>query len=921
MNRIARALSLLVLVALAAPAQSALVTPKEHFGHNIGDDYFLPNYKQFESYLQKLAAKSDRMKLVDMGRTEEGRTQWMTVMSAPENLKLMEKYRDISRRLGKAEGLSSEQARALAAEGKAVVWIDGGLHSTEIVGTNQLIELIWQLASRNDSETARILKDVIVLCVHANPDGMDLVADGYMSNPEPTKRRYTAVKLYQKYTGHDNNRDFYMATQAETRNIMRQLYIEWIPQILYNHHQTGPPGTVLFCPPFRDPSSYFYDPLLMIGIDQVGSAMHARFAVEDKPGFTTRDGASFSVWYNGGLRTTANYHNIIGILTEITGNPTPMNIPFVPERLLKNKTMPYPIAPQEKWHFRQSIDYSMSANYAILDYASKHREDLLFNIYKMGSNHISKGSNDNWTMYSSRIEALQKQVAADRSAPNANSTNYFTAGVTPMKYYKDLLKPEWRDPRGYIIPANQADFNTATKFVHSMMWAGVDVHRATADFTVAGRNYPAGSYIMKTAQAFRAHVLDQFEPQEYPNEFRYPGGPPIAPYDSAGWTLAYQMGVSFDRVLDDFNGPFEKLKDMPSIPRGAIAGSVDSAKAAGWLLGPEKNDAFIAANRVFAAGGEIQRFRKALSVEGRNYAPGAMFIPNKPGLAAVLKKAAEEKGLTFVSLARKPDGDTVPMKPVRIGVWDNVGGSMPSGWTRWLFERFEFPYNVVYAPDLDKGDLRSRYDVIIFVSGGISSPRRYMDFRTPEPDLSQYPEEWRSRVGRVTMDKTMPQLKAFMESGGSVLTIGSSTALAEWLGLPMANALVEFGPDGKERALPREKFYIPGSLLQVNIDNTNPIAWGMPEKADVFYEESPAFRLKPEAAMKGLKPVAWYGSEKPLRSGWAWGQHYLNGAVAIAEASVGEGKLVLFGPEVIFRAQPHGTFKLFFNSLFASQSR
>lgn len=890
-------------LAASAFAQSKITSPKEQFGQNMGDDYFLATYTQFETYVKKLATESDRIKLVSIGKSEEGREQYMAIVSAPENIKKIDRLKEISRKLANAEGLSESDAQALAREGKAVVWIDGGLHASEVLGAAQLTEMIYQMLSRNDEETLRMLRDCVILLVHANPDGMELVSSNYMRNPDPTKRRYTPERLYQKYVGHDNNRDFYMSTQAETKNINTQLYLEWVPQILYNHHQSGPAGTVLFCPPFRDPASYLYDPLLMIGVDQVGAAMHARFAVENKPGATTREGASFSVWYNGGLRTTANYHNIIGILTEMTGNPTPMDIPFVPSRMLQNKTTPFPIAPQKKWHFQQSIDYSITANRAILDYASKHREDLLMNIYRMGKNSIDKGNRDNWTILPKRLDWLNAEIAKEQRGAEAAGPGR-QGGVVSMDHYQKLLKPEWRDPRGFILSADQADFGTAVKFTRVLQSTGIIAHKATAAFEAGGKKYPAGSIVFKAAQGFRPHLIDLFEPQNYPNEFRYPGGPPIAPYDSAGWTLAYQMGVQFDRILDGFDGPFEKLPNPAPMP----AGRIDGSGAAGFKLSHKVNDSFKAINNLLAAGEDVYWLKDA---------EGTVWVPAKPSTRKNVEAATAAANVTATAVATKPSGEALKLKPLRIGLWDNVGGSMSSGWTRWLMEQFQFPFEVVYPPTLDKGDLRSKFDVLVFVTGAIGSRGGFAGMGGgPASGASNLLPEWQARQGRVTREATLPHLKKFLESGGSILTIGSSTSLSELLGLPMANHLVERTQAGQERGLPNEKFYVPGSILQVAIDNTNPLAYGMDKKADVFFDNSPVFRLKPEASLQNVKPVAWFDSKESLRSGWAWGQHYLEGGVAVAEAKVGEGKVFFFGPEVIFRAQPHGTFKLFFNALY-----
>ncbi len=515
-----RALVVTLLLLLPVPQASTqstagpITTPQQQFGASIGDDYFLATYTQLEEYWKKLDRESDRMQLVDIGRTEEGRVQWMAVISAPENLAKLDRYKDISRRLSLAEGLTDDQARALASEGKAVVWIDGGLHANEVLGAQQLIETVYQLVSRSDVETLRFLRDVIVLAVHANPDGHELVANWYMREREPMLRTLSSVpRAYQKYIGHDNNRDFYMSTQAETINMNRILYKEWFPQIVYDHHQTGPAGTVMFAPPFRDPFNFLFDPLIPSSIDLVGAAMHARFALEGKPGVTMRRGSTYSTWWNGGLRTTAYFHNQIGLLTESIGSPTPIEIPFVPDKQLPSADLPYPIAPQ-RWHFRQSIEYSVTANRAVIDAASRYRETLLFNIYAMGRNAVARGNQDTWTFSPRRLASVR---------PNAA-----TRGSLPSRVYEQLKTPQSRDPRGYILSADQPDFLTATKFVDALLRTGVAVHRATAAFAVNGRTYPAGSFVVKTAQAFRPHVLDMFEPQDHPDDIPYPGGTPIA---------------------------------------------------------------------------------------------------------------------------------------------------------------------------------------------------------------------------------------------------------------------------------------------------------------------------------------------------------------------------------------------------------
>lgn len=901
---------LLLLLGTGFFAQAQKVpTPKEHFGFNIGDDYQLANFTQTEAYFKKLAASSDRVKYTVIGKTEEGRDQPMLIVSSPSNLQQLEKYKEISTKLARAEGLSAEEAKKLAKEGKAIVWIDGGLHATEVLGAHQLIETAYQLATRTDEETMQILNNVIILMTHANPDGQELVSNWYMKDSDPKKRSTGNIpRLYQKYIGHDNNRDFYMLNTKEAYNIGRQLFVEWLPQVMYNHHQTAPAGAVVAGAPYRDPFNYVIDPLVMTGIDALGAAMANRLNAEGKPGYTARNGAVFSTWYNGGLRTTTYFHNIIGLLTETIGNPTPQEVPLVTTRLTPDGNTTNPVTPR-KWHFRQSIDYSVSMNYAVLGYAQRYADELLYNIYRMGQNSIERGSKDFWALSPSKVEAINASVEAERAkSGNNNNANEgggfnFRARYPNAEHFDNVMKnPAKRDPRAYIISADQTDYATSVRFVNALINNGIQIHKATAAFSVNGKNYPAGSYVIKTAQAFRPHILDMMEPQDHPNDFRYPGGPPVAPYDAAGWTLAYQMGVEFDRILEDFNAPLQALPwGVAEQPVGNITGS-----GSGYILSGKENSSFIAVNQLLKANVNVVRITSGPE-------QGNFYVPSNG--KAIIEKASKEFGVRAKATSAKFN-QTAKVSPARIALWDVYGGSMPSGWVRWLMEQFQFDFEVVYAPNIDAGNLKSKYDVIVFVGGAISAnlPESKQAYQLPANN--NITAEEAVRYGRLNKDKSLPAIQQFMNEGGTVVTIGSSTALAYHLNLPVKNALVEI-QNGKEIRLSNEKYYIPGSILQVDIANEHAAAWGMKSKADVYFDNSPVFHVAPKALADGtIQPLAWFSTATPLRSGWAWGQNYLKDGVTAFQAPIGKGKLLAYGPEITFRAQPHGTFKLLFNQLY-----
>ena len=907
--------------ALAADAPK--ITPaKDIMGFNFGDDYTLANYTQLSACLKQWAKESDRIKLETFGMTEEGRPMYMAIISAPENLAKLEHYRQISVKLGRAEGLTDDQAQALADEGKGVIWIDGGLHSNETVNWTTLGEQVYEMASRTDKETLRFLRDNILLMPVPNPDGVELVANWYMRDKDVTKRNYfTLPRLYNKYVGHDNNRDSLMNNMKETTAMNRVLFIDYIPQIMVNVHQTGPLGAVIFIPPFRDPFNYNLDPLITIGIEQVGTMMHERLIARNMPGSAMRSEAPYSTWWNGGMRPTTYFHNQIGILTEIIGEPTPSTVPLLAAQQLPNGDLPMPVAPQV-WHYRRSLDYMVEVQRAIMDYASRNRDKMLMNIYQMAKNSIDRGNKDTWTITPKRIAALTEAGAKSKAEVTMDgwtklmvSMGMAPAPLPPQLYNEVLHDPAFRDPRGFIIPTGQDDYPTAVKFIDVLQKQGVDVYKATADFTVAGKKYRAGSYIVKTSQAYRPEVMDFFQPQDHPMDFAYPGGPPKKPYDITGWTVAVQMGVKFDRIYEGFDGPFTRLPYLPLEKPDAFA-IAGPASPAGYLLSHKVNDSFIAANRLLKAGADVYWLKNEQTVDGHALGTGTFWVPASAAATPILEKAGRELGIPIYGVAAKPEGAAVKLKPIRIGLLDLYGGNMPSGWLRWLLEKYEFSFEVVFPQVLDAGNLKANFDVIVFPSDTYTAGARGFNITDAMGvNPAALPEQFRSMLGDVTNEKTVPELKTFVNDGGTVLAIGSSATIGEAMGLPVTDHLVEKDETGKTVKLSSTKYYIPGSILKVSLNNTDPLAYGMPKIGYVFFDSSPVFDRKEDSSVKATK-VAWFDEKAPLYSGWAVGQNYLQGGELATEASIGKGKLVLIGFEATFRATPHAMFKLFFNGLY-----
>jgi hypothetical protein len=436
--------------------------------------------------------------------------------------------------------------------------------------------------------------------------------------------------------------------------------------------------------------------------------------------------------------------------------------------------------------------------------------------------------------------------------------------------------------------------------VNALLRTGITVHRALDDFEVEGRKYPGGSYVVKAAQAFRPHLLDMFEPQDHPDDVVDERGMQRLPYDSAGWTLAFQMGVRFDRVLEGFDGPFEAIVGHVSPPPGAIAGP---SGAAGYFLSHHQNDAVIAVNRLLKSGESVfwLQDRSSGSASGQT---GRIYVPATPLAARLLERSTQELGLDVTGVVTEPADVALKLKRVRVALVDRYGGWSTAGWIRWLLERYEFPFDVVYPPLLDAGNLGSRYDVVILPSEAV--PHHGGGWKDL-PDPGSIPPDYADQVGEITRTQTVPALKRFVEGGGTLLAIGRATTLARYLELPVSQPLAP---------LPATAFLVPGSVLRAAVDNRFPLGYGFEQEVDVFFENSPVFRLQPDARPGDVRPFVWFAREMPLRSGWALGQERLHGMVAAVDVRLGSGHVVLFGPEITFRAQSHGTFKFLFNGIY-----
>ncbi len=530
---------------------AAVPAPKDHFGFVPGDDLKLADYGEIIGYFQKLSQESDRIRLAEFGRSAEGKPMYAAFISSAGNLRDLDRYRDISRKLALGEA-SAEEARRLAATGKVIVWIDSGLHASETAPAQHSPELAYRMVTGDSEETRKIRENVILMQVPViNPDGLDSIVHWYRKNVGTAYELAPLPWLYQKYAGHDNNRDYFMLNLPETQHVTRLLFQEWFPQIVYNQHQAPAFPARIFVPPYAEPLNPYIPASVMEGINLIGAAMKERFAREEKPGILSYFG--YDAWWNGGLRSVPAFHNMHGILTETAmgagyGTPRTYRATQFPERFGNGLPTKEPSVFYQrpwgggKWGTREAIDYMLTADFAILELAASRPAHFLIKAWEMARANIEAGN----------------------------------AGK----------------PFAYVVPAGQWDDSSAVEMLRRLQAAGIRVERAEAAFQANGKTYATGSFVLPAGQPFRPYLVDLMEPQKYPEIRAGTTGPTKPPYDIAGWTLPMQMGVTADRVEDrfaaklvsaaSFTAPADSLEHRQTASFKTMAALLDRGERVRW---------------------------------------------------------------------------------------------------------------------------------------------------------------------------------------------------------------------------------------------------------------------------------------------------------------------------------------------------
>jgi hypothetical protein len=865
----------------SAQGAQAVPGPEQYFGFKIGADGELARYPKILEYFQLLAKQTDRIKYEELGKTTMGNSYPLLRISSPANLAKFDRLVAINRRLADPRGLSEAEAEKLAAEGKPFYFIYATIHSTEVSNGQAIINIVHRLATDNSPQIKEILDNSVVLMVPSqNPDGQVLVIDHwYKTKGTPFQRVFP--DLYHKYVGHDDNRDWFMFTQKETRMNIELVQNKYKPIITHDMHQQGSNGARIFVPPFTEPFDPNMHPLLRQGQSMVGAAMAGALLSEGKEGVAWED--AYDMW--SPARQYMVYHGQPRILTEIANSNLADPIKSGDGKPLgwQDSRAHFPVPyTKNTWTLGQQVDYGVTVAIAGMTEVAKYGHNWLMNFYRV----------------------------------NRDMSNGMVG------------------PFAYVVSAEQRDNYGLYEMLDILQFGDVEIHKATAAFSANGKQYPAGSFVIKTAQPSGAFANTMLSRQDYPDLRLFPGGPPEPPYDVTGHTLWMLTGVNVDSVAKPFDASLELVKKV-----APMTASMAAKPKSAYLVGPESYGTFKMVAQLQKANVPVFRASKAFD----KYAPGTWVIPSTAASQPIVEKYGKELGVPVSGVDVMPAVEGERLKAnTKVGLYKSAG-NMPAGWEMWMLEQYGINHDVMKAQDF-AGDLNAKYDVILIPSG-TTKPRMINGLNAKTNDPAEW--SWAFGIG----DAGWANLKKFVENGGTLLAVGTAVEIArDLLDLPIERSLPAAAPrfggqagnanrpaviPNAEAELkdafssparlmqtlrdkvadPESLFYCPGSLLNNEFDPNNPIAWGMPASWPVFFEDDQAYRLRPGFGIE-TRVVSRYPREKVLASGWLLGEEYLKDQANIISFKIGKGNVVTYGSQIDFRAQPRATWKLIFNGIF-----
>jgi hypothetical protein len=854
-------------------AGAEIPTPAETFGHEVGADRKLIPYPDVLSYLETIAAASDRVSIEEVGRSTLDNPIKVVILTSPENQATLGRLREIARLIAKPGDLTPEQSQQLVDEGKVIALVTCTIHSTEVGSTQMVTEFVHDFATTEDPEKLAWMDEAVLLVMPSiNPDGQIMIVDWYNQWLGTEYEGGRMPWLYQTYVGHDNNRDFYMLSQKETQVVNDVLYHRWFPQTFLDEHQMGSTGPRMFVPPQTDPLNEEVHSLIFRQADVLGTNMSFRLEEGGKTG--VGHNMIFDSYWPGATRNTAWWKNVTGLLTEVASARLATPVYVDPGELRgggkgipeygRRSNFPSPWK-GGWWRLRDIVEYELIATWAFLEANAENRASILANVNRMARWSIEHGST--------------------------------------------------QPPYAFVIPPNQHDPVAAAKLVDLLLRHGAEAAVASEPLKVGYSVYPAGTTVIPAAQPYRPFLLTMLRPQRYPEVRNSSDGGILEPYDVASWSLPLSMGVEVIEASE----PLEAALDP--ISEAVWPASRIDESAAGHLIPAGADSAYPAINRLLADGVAVHRLAVDTEIGNR----GDIYLAADEVSASTLSGIADELHVPVIAVATAPDTEMLRVGRARVGLFKPWVANMDEGWTRFILEDYEFPLTTIPNEKIRSGEFTDEVDVLLFpdVSPSIISkgePDRGSRSRrrwTPMPPkysggIDTAPEadgdDKKKKDAKIT--KGSDHIKKWVEAGGTVVALdGSSQYFIDLFELPLTNVL-----DGVSRS----EFNCPGSSLRVKMNMESPLSFGMRAEEIIYFASSPAFRTRVPDPRFDRTVIARYPDDEKdiLISGYLEGGERLEKRAAVVEYSVGEGRVILIGFRSQHRAQPVRTFKLLFNTLY-----
>ncbi|HER08128.1 MAG TPA: hypothetical protein ENO20_04390 [Bacteroides sp.] len=864
--------ALLCFFVVLEAQENAVTAPADYFGFEPGTDRKLFNYEELVGYLQKLDEESPRILMEEIGKSPMGKPMYIVFISAAENIRALEAMKQINRELALNPDIPADTLEQMVRNGKVFVLATLSMHSGE-VGPSQSAPLIaWELAATGDKRKLEWLDNVVYMMVPChNPDGMDMVVENYNKHVGTQYEGASLPRVYHKYVGHDNNRDFVILSQEDNRAISRICSHTWFPQVAVEKHQMGSVGVRYFVPPSHDPIAENVPAGIYSWAGVFGQHMATDMTAEKQAGVSQH--YMFDDYWPGSTGTCV-WKNVIGFLTEAascrTATPLyvePTELEAGGKGLSEYKKSVNMLLPWKGgwWRLGDIVQYERVSTMSILSTASRYREEIL----------------------RFRNDMCRQQVEK---------------GTTEPPFY-------------YILPAEQHDPGEMADLVNLMQEHGVEVHEMTTDLILEGKHYHRGDVVIPLAQSFRPFIKEVMETQEFPERHYTPGGELIRPYDISSWSLPLHRHVKSEEI----NSRSEGLEAALQLIEGKYDLSVTiDMEVHAMVLPVSMNRSYRAAFLALGKGLRVERLNVDVELKAQRFEKGSFLVYYEAGKKEAWQQVLAEFNYPPGLVSNKRALDADPVMIPRIALVETCFHDMDAGWTRYIFDTYHIPFTVLSPGEMTGRELSKEFDVILFPDNDkdvlMTGKRKSGDTYR----MADYHPDYVKGMGKDGFEKLM----TFSDKGGIILAWGRSVSLFE--GMLKIRREVKKEQSEEEFRLPfsdispelsKAGLYVPGSLLKLDLIRDHPLTLGMPPRIGVFSRGRPVFQTSVPIFDMDRRVIGSYPEKDVLMSGYASEPKKLEHKAALIWLRKGKGQYVFFGFQPQFRASTQASFKLLFNAL------